>query len=104
MAFRNWRRKRRGRGPTQLYLRIEETARELASRLLIANYALEQGFEAILAAQRAVWENLQDLQPGIVLFKGNNGAQSLRMRRSKAAGHLVSSLEEEVLRLPTAAR
>ena len=80
---------------TRLYLLIEETARELASRLLIANFALEQGFEVILAPQWAVWENLQDLQPGIVLFKGNNGAQSLRMRRAKAAGHLVVSLEEE---------
>ena len=80
---------------TRLYLLIEETARELASRLLIANFALEQGFEVILAPQWAVWENLQDLQPGIVLFKGNNGAQSLIMRRAKAAGHLVASLEEE---------
>jgi len=81
--------------PRRLYLLIEESARELASRLLIAHFALEQGMEVLVVPQWAAWENLHRLPPGIMFFKGNNGGQAVRMEQAKAAGHQVVSLEEE---------
>lgn len=81
--------------PTRLYLLIEEAAREFDSRLVIASVALEHGFEVVIAPQWAAWENLGNLKPGIMVFKGTNRAQSLRMRRAKVAGFLVAAIDEE---------
>jgi surface carbohydrate biosynthesis protein len=81
--------------PTRLYLLVEEASREFDSRLLIASVALDRGFEVVIAPQWAVWENLGKLRPGIVVFKGTNRAQSLCMRRAKAAGFLVAVIDEE---------
>ena len=81
--------------PTRLYLLVEEASREFESRLLIASAALERGFEVVIAPQWAVWENLRNLKPGIMVFKGTNRAQSLRMRQAKVAGFLVAAIDEE---------
>jgi surface carbohydrate biosynthesis protein len=79
----------------RLYLLVEEASREFASRLLITGVALEHGFEVIVAPQWVIWENLQNLKSGIIVFKGTNRAQSLRMKRAKDAGFLVAAIDEE---------
>lgn len=79
----------------RLYLLVEEASREFASRLLITGVAIEHGFEVIVAPQWVIWENLQNLKPGIIVFKGTNRAQSMRMKRAKDAGFLVAAIDEE---------
>ncbi len=81
--------------PTRLYLLIEEAPREFESRILIASLAIDQGFDVVIAPQWMVWENLTLLEPGIILFKGGNAAQALRMRRAKDAGFQVAIIDEE---------
>ena len=80
-----------------LYLLIEETDRELKSRALIAALAVDRGFDVVLAPQWTVWQNWSDLPPGLMLFKGNNSAQAVRMIEAKRHGHMVASIEEEAL-------
>ncbi len=80
-----------------LYLLLEESDRELKSRALIAAAALQRGFEVVLIPQWTAWQNWSRLAPGIVLFKGNNAAQATWMSDAKKQGHLVASIEEELL-------
>lgn len=80
-----------------LYLLIEETDRELKSRALIAALAVDRGFDVVLAPQWTVWQNWSDLPPGLMVFKGNNSAQAVRMIEAKRHGHMVASIEEEAL-------
>lgn len=76
---------------------LEETNRELASRVLIAVAAAARGITSYIIPQWFAWENLAALPPGIMLFKGNNRAQSARMRDARDAGHRIASIEEEIL-------
>ena len=80
-----------------LYLLIEEQDRELRSRALVTAIAVERGFDVVLVPQWVVWQNWRDLPPGLILFKGNNAAQAVRMRETKQTGHCVASIEEEAL-------
>jgi surface carbohydrate biosynthesis protein len=76
---------------------IEESTRELESRLLVAGIAVEHGIAAIIGQQWLLTENLPYLPPGIVLFKGNNTIQHGFMKAARRHGHLVASIEEEAL-------
>jgi surface carbohydrate biosynthesis protein len=80
-----------------VYLLIEEADRELKSRALIAALAVERGFDVVLVPQWMAWQNWTALPPGLVLFKGNNTAQAVRMSEARRHGHVVASIEEEVL-------
>jgi len=80
-----------------LYMLVEETNRELTSRVLIAVAAVARGRTSYVIPQWFAWEHLAALPPGVILFKGNNRAQALPMRRARALGHRVAAIEEEIL-------
>lgn len=82
-----------------LYFLIEETARELASRVLMCTVAAEQGLSCRIIPQWVIWKQFDGLPPGIVVFKGNNALQTQHMFLAHKAGHLVAALEEEALGL-----
>lgn len=81
------------------YLLIEESDREFLARCLMALIAARQGYDVVIGPQWLIWEQLDHLPPGVMLFKGNNKIQASNMARAKQAGHLVASIEEEVLGL-----
>lgn len=85
-----------------LYLLIEEAARELHSRLLIARFALERGWRVVIGQQWLLNANWDVLPHGTVLFKGNNGVQAWNMAKARQAGFRVVSIEEEALGLSDA--
>jgi surface carbohydrate biosynthesis protein len=76
---------------------LEETSRELAGRVLIATVAANSGFTSYIIPQWFAWEHIDQLPPGIMLFKGHNGAQAIRMVAARRAGHHVAAIEEEIL-------
>jgi surface carbohydrate biosynthesis protein len=78
-----------------LYFLIEETSRELSSRLLMTHFAIELGYPVVILPQWLMWEKLHVLPRGVVLFKGNSAIQTKNMGVAKRAGHLVASIEEE---------
>lgn len=80
-----------------LYFLVEETSRELASRVLLATVAANGGFTSYIAPQWFAWEHFDRMPAGVVLFKGNNGAQAAQMIAARAAGHRVAAIEEEIL-------
>jgi surface carbohydrate biosynthesis protein len=80
---------------TIVYLLVEESFRELASRQVIAADCLALGLDVLIAQQWWFNDNLSDLPAGIVLFKGNNRPQGALMSGAKRHGHVVTSLEEE---------
>lgn len=80
-----------------LYLLVEETSRELNSRILLATVGAQTGFRSLIIPQWFAWEHFDLLPRGIVLFKGNNAAQSSRMLSARKAGHHVAAVEEEIL-------
>ena len=77
------------------YFLIEETSRELSSRLLMTRFAGAMGYPVVILPQWLMWQNLHDLPRGIVLFKGNSAIQTQNMAVAKRAGHIVASIEEE---------
>ena len=86
-----------GPGRAPLHLLVEETSRELASRVLIAVMAAARGRTSYIIPQWFAWEHLGALPPGVMLFKGHNRAQAGPMRRAREHGHRVAAIEEEIL-------
>ena len=80
-----------------LYWLVEETNRELISRVLLATAGTRVGFSSYIIPQWFAWEHFNELPPGIVVFKGNNSAQSTHMASAREAGHRVAAIEEEIL-------
>ncbi|MBM3597248.1 MAG: hypothetical protein FJX35_03465 [Alphaproteobacteria bacterium] len=80
-----------------VYISVEESARELAAKLLLSAILAERGFTVVLGQQWLLNDNLFHLPAGFVLFKGNNAIQHHHMRVAKRAGHMVGSIEEEAL-------
>lgn len=80
-----------------IYILVEESARELTGKTLVAAIAARRGFSVVIGQQWLLIDNLMDLPPGLILFKGNNGVQHRNMKRAKRAGHMVASIEEEAL-------
>jgi surface carbohydrate biosynthesis protein len=80
---------------TPVYLLIEEVNRELLSRQLIGREACNLGHPVVIGQQWWIADNLHNLKPGIVLFKGNNRYQAQFMGQAKRAGHRTASLDEE---------
>ena len=80
---------------TPVYLLIEEVNRELLSRQLIGREACNLGHPVVIGQQWWIADNLHNLKPGVVLFKGNNRYQAQFMGQAKRAGHRTASLDEE---------
>ena len=80
---------------TPVYLLIEEVNRELLSRQLIGREACNLGHPVVIGQQWWITDNLHNLKPGVVLFKGNNRYQAQFMAQAKRAGHRTASLDEE---------
>lgn len=76
---------------------IEETTRELASRVLLCTVAAEMGFSTAIIPQWSIWKRFERLVPGVVVFKGKNAVQTQHMLKARDARHLVAALEEEAL-------
>ena len=79
-----------------VYFCIEETNRELDSRIITSVLLCNHLVETYIASQWAIWENLEYLPTGVIFFKGNNEIQAHHMERAKKFGHLIASIEEEV--------
>jgi surface carbohydrate biosynthesis protein len=79
-----------------LYLPIEETRRELASRLLLGCLAAERGLAVVFGQQWLITHNLSRMPRGLVLFKGNDTIQRDNMALCKRLGHMTASFEEEM--------
>lgn len=85
-----------------IYLLIEEGHRELRSRVLIGILAASRGHPVVIGPQWLLGRDFSRLPSGIMLFKGNNLVQGRNMRRARAAGHAIASIEEEALTLSDA--
>ncbi|MEQ8331857.1 surface carbohydrate biosynthesis protein [Nisaea sp.] len=79
-----------------LYLPIEESARELNARLLLVIAAMQAGYRVVIGQQWLLINNLQNLAPGIVFFKGSNKVQSNWMHHASKHGHRIVAIDEEV--------
>ena len=79
-----------------LYLPVEETKRELTSRLLIACFAAERGITSVIGQQWLLGHNLEHVPRGLVLFKGNDALQTRNMMFAKQSGHVTAAFEEEM--------
>lgn len=88
-----------GRERPILYFLVEESDREFRARSLMTAIAARGGFDVVIAPQWNLWDNVSSLPPGIMMFKGSNQVQTTNMHLAKQAGHVVASIEEEVLGL-----
>lgn len=79
-----------------LYLPIEEAARELNARLLLAVVALAKGYRVVIGQQWLLTKNLDALNPGLFFFKGTNKIQAAWMQAARNSGHKVVAIDEEV--------
>jgi surface carbohydrate biosynthesis protein len=79
-----------------LYLPMEIAVRELDSRLLIALMAVERGMEVVLGQKWLMEANIAAMPRGMWIFKTLTRRDGMQMKKAKAAGHLVASLDEEV--------
>lgn len=79
-----------------LYLPMEIFVREFDSRLLIALMAVAKGMEVVMGQKWLMEKNIEAMPPGLWIFKTMTLRDSKRMKRCKAAGHLVASIDEEV--------
>jgi surface carbohydrate biosynthesis protein len=89
----------RARESRVIYLLVEESDREFRARCIMAVIAARQGYDVVIGPQWLIWEQLDKLPLGVMLFKGNNKIQATNMHFAKQAGHLIASIEEEVLGL-----
>jgi len=79
-----------------LYLPIEVASRELHAKLLLAYFAVAQGYEAVIGWKRMMNKNLRYMPPGLVVFKTLTANDGEAMAKARAAGHRVAALDEEV--------
>ena len=85
-----------------LYLPIEETNRELKSKILVGISALRHGLSVVIGQQWLMVNNHAFIPRGVILFKGMNANQTNAMRHVKASGHLVAANDEEAMGLADA--
>lgn len=82
--------------PNTIYLPIEFSHRELYSKSLIAAKLVAKGFRVVIGQQWAMHANLTKLPRGVILFKSYHKTYWPIMSAAKKAGHIVTSLEEEL--------
>jgi surface carbohydrate biosynthesis protein len=79
-----------------LYLPMEIASRELDSRLLIAAFALERGYEVVLGQKWLIERNLRAMQPGIYLSKTLTQRDAKFSARAGSIGYFVTAIDEEM--------
>jgi surface carbohydrate biosynthesis protein len=79
------------------YLALEIKQRELESRVVIAARLLKAGIAVVFGQQWGLFNNVDRLPPGVVLFKTVNGIQANMMEACRRQGHLVAATDEESL-------
>ena len=84
-----------------LYLVSELTNRDWNARLFMADYALKDGYTAVIGQQWGMVNNLAMLPRGLILFKTMNKIQGAAMRHAKSLGYAVAAMDEEALPLAT---
>lgn len=87
-----------GLTPT-LYLTLEDAARELDAKILIAGAAVRKGLSVIIGQQWLLVNNHGFIPKGLMLFKGMNARLANASRVVVDSGHLAAVLDEEVLGL-----
>ncbi|MES1153026.1 MAG: hypothetical protein ABUL54_14080, partial [Dongia sp.] len=79
-----------------LYLPMEIASRELDSRLLIAAFALERGYEVVLGQKWLMERNLKAMPPGIYLSKTLTQRDAKFSARAGSLGYFVTAIDEEM--------
>jgi len=82
-----------------LYLPIEDAARELDSKVLIAGAAVARGLSVVIGQQWLLVNNHAAQPLGLMVFKGMNARQANAMRVASATGHLTAATDEEAMGL-----
>jgi surface carbohydrate biosynthesis protein len=82
-----------------LYLSIEDAARELDSRILLASAAVQRGLSVVIGQQWLLLNNHAAMPRGLMVFKGMNARQANAMRHISASGPLTAASDEEALGL-----
>lgn len=81
-----------------VYLPCELTARDLASRLAIANHAIKAGYPVVLGQQWSMFTNLKQQAPrGCILFTTANTFQARPISQLSEAGCVVLVSDQEAL-------
>lgn len=80
-----------------LYLPVEIKVREFKSKLLIALFACARGYSVCLAQKDAFNNVASRLCPGIVVGKSLNEVDARHFRQYRAYGHVVATMDEEIL-------
>ena len=80
-----------------LFLPIEILARELDSKLLIAQKALEKGFSIVIGTKGAVYKIVRSYRSGIYFYKDHSPLSSLMLQELHVAGLRIVALDEEGL-------
>ncbi|WP_420406138.1 surface carbohydrate biosynthesis protein [Nisaea sp.] len=78
-----------------LYLPIEESARELEARLILAHFALRDGWRVVVGHQMLLTKIIHEFPVGVYFAKGTNAIQCNKIRPLKARGFGIVSIEEE---------
>ncbi|MCK0470522.1 surface carbohydrate biosynthesis protein [Halalkalibacter sp. APA_J-10(15)] len=81
-----------------LYLPIEVTTRELDGKLLLAYYAVKNGYNVVIGKQPKLFDNAAYLPKGIFFLKGypnKNHFKQGTFSRIKKLGHALVELDEE---------
>ena len=82
-----------------LYLPIEDAARELDAKALVAAAAVQRGLSVVIGQQWLIANNHAHMPLGLMVFKGMNARQANAMRAVSAHGHLTGASDEEALGL-----
>ncbi len=82
-----------------LYLPVEESHRELESKLLIALEVLPAGIAVVVGRSPMIISNFGAMPPGVVLLKGMNAISAYLMKQLPSHGHVGMATDEEALGL-----
>ncbi len=83
-----------------VYLPVEISGRELATKARLAGELAKRGFQVVIGASWNIGaQKFGDLPPGIVLFKTANALDAKIIWGAGCAGHLLAILNEELISL-----
>lgn len=81
------------------YLTVEDAARELDAKILIAGSAVRRGLSVVIGQQWLLANNHAFVPKGLMLFKGMNARLANAIQVVGESGHLSAALDEEVMGL-----
>lgn len=79
-----------------LYLPMEIASREMDSRLLLAAFAIDRGYDIVLGQKWLIERNVESMPPGIYLSKTLTQRDARTMSRVRERGFIVAAIDEEV--------